>query len=200
MDSDAGRGSAAPRHSSPAPMAEQDKTVLSEDPNAGLASPIMDLSAALVIAAIAIWVAVESLRLPLPGGIITAPGLLPFATAGTLLIMAGLLAAAALRRRRTLAPGADRIELPADFWRSMILGAILIAYVAALQFLPIAAAISVGSTRLAVGNFEVATIIVLTAILRVFWRRALWACLAVSAGWVAFLSLVFRLVFALQLP
>jgi hypothetical protein len=194
------RGGIAAAHLTNSAMTEQDKTVLSEDPNAGLATPIMDLSAAGVIAGVAIWMLIESLRLPAPGGMITAPGLLPFLTAGSLLIMAGLLAAAALRRRRHMAPEVDRIELPADFSRSMILGAILIVYVAALEFLPIAAAVSVGSTRLAIGNFEVATIVVLATILRIFWRGTPWACLAVSFGWVAFLSLVFRLIFEIQLP
>jgi hypothetical protein len=181
-------------------MSEQEKTVLSEDPNAGLATPIMDLVAAAIVAAIAIWFAIESLRLPVAGGITTAPGLLPFLTAGSLLIMAILLAMAALRRRRTVAPGADRFELPAEFRGSMLLAGILVVYVAALQFLPIAAAIRIGTVRLAIGNFEVATVIILTLILRLFWRAALWKCFAVSVGWVLLLSLVFRLVFEMQLP
>jgi hypothetical protein len=181
-------------------MTEQDKTILSEDPNAGLATPIMDLLAAGVIAALAIWMLVESLRLPVPGTMITAPGLLPFLTSGSLLIMAGLLAADAVRRRRSRSPGEDGIELPADFLRSAVLGAVLVVYVAALQFLPVAAAVSIGAIRLAIGNFEVATIVALATILRIFWRGALWVCLAVSLGWVGFLSLVFRLIFEIQLP
>jgi hypothetical protein len=181
-------------------MAESEKVVLSEDPHAGLATPVMDLIAAAVIGAIALWICVESLRLPVPGGLFTAPGLLPFLSAGSLLIMAGLLAAAALRRRRALPAAPAGIDLPPEFGRSMLLGAILVVYVAALQYLPVAAAFQAGPVRLVVGNFEVATILVMTAILRIFWRPALWAGLAVSFGWVAFLSLVFRLVFEQQLP
>jgi hypothetical protein len=181
-------------------MAEQDKIELSEDPNAGLATPIMDLLAAGLIAAIALYMAVESFRLSVPGDVITAPGLLPFLTAGSLLFMAGLLAVAALRRWRTVAPEANRIELPADFARSLLLGGILVVYVAALQFLPVATAVRLGSLRLVIGNFEVATVLALMAILWIFWKPVLWACLAVAAGWVAFLSLVFRLLFELQLP
>jgi hypothetical protein len=183
-----------------APMTEQEKTVLSEDPNAGLATPAMEFAAAAVVAAIALWFGIESLRLPAPGGLITAPGLLPFLTSGSLLVMAGLLAAAALRHRRALPADSPSFELPADFWRAMLLGAILIAYVAALQFLPVAAAFSIGSLRLVIGNFEVDTVLMLATVLSIFWRRALWACLAVGCGWVAFLSLVFRLVFEIQLP
>jgi hypothetical protein len=180
-------------------MSEQDKIVLSEDPHAGLATPVMDLIAAAVIAAIALWIAIESLRLPMPGGLITAPGLLPFLTAGSLAAMALLLAASAVRRRRTAAAGAA-IELPADFRRSMLLGLILVVYVAALQYLPVDAGITLGPRRLTIGNFEVATVIVLTTVLWIFWRPLLWACLAVSVGWVAFLSLVFRVLFELRLP
>jgi hypothetical protein len=180
-------------------MAEPENTVLSEDPNAGQATPVMDMIAAGLVAAIALWIGVESLRLPMPGGLITAPGLLPFLTTGSLLVMAGLLALSALRRRRQAGEGGG-IELPEEFPRSMALGAILIVYVAALQFLPVEAAVRAGPVRLVVGNFEVATVVIMTAILRIFWRSALWACLAVSVGWVAFLSLVFRLVFELRLP
>jgi hypothetical protein len=181
-------------------MTEREKTVLSEDPNAGLSTPRMDLIAAGVIGAIGIWFGIEAWRLPIPGGVITAPGLLPFLTAASLLIMAGLLVSAALRRRRTMLPQDDRIELPEEFRRSMMLGAILVVYVAALQFLPIAAAIAAGPIRLVIGNFEAATLVILTAILRVFWQTRLWPCLAVSFGWVVFLSLTFRLLFETQLP
>ena len=180
-------------------MTEDKKTVLSEDPNAGLATPLMDLVAAGILAAVAIWFGIEALRLPAPGGLITAPGLLPFLVAGSLLIMCGLLAAAALRRKRTL-PDSAGFELPADFRRSMLLGAILVVYVTALQLLPVEAAIRIGPLRLVIGNFEVATVIILMTILRIFWQRALWACLSVAFGWAAFLSIVFRLVFELRLP
>ncbi len=181
-------------------MADEDKGVLSEDPNAGVATPSMDLLAACIVAAIAIWVLVESLRLPVPGDLITAPGLLPFLTAGSLLVMSGLLAFGALLRRRTMAPGTDRIEFPSDFARSMLLGGLLVIYVAGLQFLPVATAITIGALRLVIGSFEVVSIIVLTAVLWIFWRGPLWVCLAITFGWIAFLSLVFRLVFKIQLP
>jgi hypothetical protein len=178
----------------------QNKPLLSEDPNAGLATPVMDLTAALVVAAICVWILIESLLLPVPAALITAPGLLPFLTAGSLLVMAGVLGAAALRRWHTVPPETNRFELPAEFPRTLLLGAILVVYVAALQFLTISVPLSLAGKRLVVGNFEVASVIVLTTILRMFWGRALWMCLAVAAGWIAFLSLVFRLVFEIQLP
>src|SRR5690554_2010138 len=111
--------------------AGEERRVWSEDVNAGLATPVMDLIAAVVIGAIALWFTVASLMLPRPGGIVTAPGLLPFLTAGSLLVMAGMLAAMALRRWRAAPQEAARLDLPADFRRSMLLGAILVVYVAA---------------------------------------------------------------------
>jgi hypothetical protein len=173
---------------------------LSEDPNAGLATPVMDLAAAIVIAAICVWILIESIRLPIPAALITAPGLLPFVTAGSLLIMAGMLGATALRRWHSVPPQENRFELPAEFSRTLLLGAIIIVYVAALQFLPIEAATSIAGKRLVIGNFEVASVVILTVILRLFWGGALWICLAVGFGWTAFLSLIFRLVFEIQLP
>jgi len=115
-------------------------------------------------------------------------------------VMAGMLAAAALRRWRSAPQDAMRIDLPADFRRSLLLGAILVVYVAALQFLPVHAAVRLGGVRLVIGNFEVASVIVLTAILSIFWKAPLWKCLTVVVCWIAFLSAVFRMVFEVQLP
>jgi hypothetical protein len=181
-------------------LADDGQHILSEDPNAGLATPIMDLIAAVVIGAIALWFTVASLKLPMPGGIVTAPGLLPFLTAGSLLVMAGMLGAMALRRWRSAPQEALRLDLPADFRRSMLLGAIIVVYVAALQYLPVQMATRLGSVRLVVGNFEVASLVVLTAILFIFWKAPLWKCLTIVFCWIAFLSVVFRIVFEVQLP
>jgi hypothetical protein len=181
-------------------MTQQEKTVLSEDPNAGLATPIMDLAAAGVIAAIALFIVVESLRLPVPGGVITAPGLLPFLTSASLLIMALLLGANAVKRRQMIDHAADRFEIPPDFMRSLGLGGIIVVYVAALQFAPINTAITIGSLRFAIGAFEAVSMVAITGILRIYWRRPLWVCLAVTFGWIAFLSIAFRMVFETPLP
>lgn len=180
--------------------AEGEQRYLSEDPNAGLATPIMDLIAAVAIGAVALWFTVASLMLPMPGGMVTAPGLLPFLTAGSLLVMSGMLAAMALRRWRSAPQEAVRLDLPADFRRSMLLGGIIVVYVAALQYLPVQMATRLGSVRLVIGNFEVASLVVLTAILFIFWKAPLWKCLAVVFCWIAFLSAVFRIVFNVQLP
>jgi len=182
-------------------VADDEKRVISEDANAGLATPIMDLSAAIVVAAIAIFLAVESLRLPVPGGVIfTAPGLLPFLTAASLLVMALLLSASALQRRRTMPRALDHFEIPADAMRSLTLGGIVVLYVLALQVVPFEASFNVGSLHFYIGAFEPVSIVFLTGLLRIYWRAPLWACLAVTVAWTAFLSIVFRMLFQTPLP
>jgi len=184
-------------------MTDQPRSALSEDPNAGHATPFMDLLAAGILAAIALWFLVEALRLPVPGGITTAPGLLPFLTAATLVVMALLLGLDALaRRRKGIAglPVPDGLELPPDFLRSLALGVILIVYVAALEFVSIEVAFTLFGLRFIVGAFETVTVIVLAAILRIYWQAPLWTCVAVSFGWIAFLSIVFRMIFSQPLP
>ncbi len=173
---------------------------LSEDANAGLATPIMDLVAAAIIAAISVWIAVESLRLPSPGGVFTAPGVLPFLTAASLLIMALILGYGAITRRRAMPRALDRFEVPADFARSMTLGAIVVVYVAAMQAIPIHFGFRIGSLHFVVGAFEAVSVVAITGLLKLYWRAALWACLAVAVVWIAFLSVVFRMIFITPLP
>jgi hypothetical protein len=182
-------------------VADDEKRVLSEDANAGLATPIMDLMAAVVIAAIAIFLAVESLRLPVPGSVIfTAPGLLPFLTAASLLVMAVLLGTSAITRRRTTPRALDRFEIPADAIRSLTLGGIVVVYVLALQVVPFEVSFNIGSLHFFIGAFEPVSIVFLTGLLRMYWRAPLWACLSVTVVWVAFLSVVFRMLFQTPLP
>jgi len=190
----------AQSHSSKLNPAEDEQFVLSEDANAGMATPIMDLIAAVVIGLIALFIAIESLRLPVPSKVFTAPGLLPFLTSASLLIMAALLGYSALQRRRTTPRALDRFEVPDDIKRSVTLGGIVIVYVLGLQFIPIEVTFQIGSLRFLIGAFEVVSLVVVTGLLKVYWRAPLWACLAVTVGWIAFLSIVFRMLFQTPLP
>lgn len=182
-------------------VADDEKRVLSEDANAGLATPVMDLTAAIVVAAIAVFVVVQSLLLPVPGGAVsTAPGLLPFLTSASLLIMALLLGFSALQRRRTMPRAFDRFEIPTDALRSLTLGGIVALYVLAIQVVPFELSFNVGSLHFYIGAFEPVSVVVLTGLLRFYWRAPLWACLAVIVAWIAFLSIVFRMLFQTPLP
>ncbi len=182
-------------------LADDEKRVLSEDANAGLATPIMDLWAAIVIAAIAVFLAVELLRLPVPGGIVfTAPGLLPFVTAASLVVMALLLGISAMTRRRTTPRALDRFEIPPDAMRSLALGGIVTLYVLALQVVPFEMSFNIGPQHFYIGAFEPVSVVFVTGLLRIYWRAPLWACLAVTVVWIAFLSIVFRMLFQTPLP
>ena len=181
-------------------LAEGEKRIYSEEANAGLAAPIMDMIAAGVIAAIALFVAIDSLLLPVPAGIFTAPGLLPFLTAASLLIMAVVLGYSALQRRRAMPRGLDRFEMPDDILRSLTLGGIIIVYVAALQFIPFRSEFNLGPAHLVIGAFEPVSVVALTGLLKIYWRAPLWQCLAVTVGWIAFLSVIFRMLFQIPLP
>jgi hypothetical protein len=181
-------------------VADDEKRVYSEEANAGLATPIMDLIAAGVIAAIAVFIGVVSLLLPVPADVFTAPGLLPFLTSASLLIMALILGYSALTRRRLTPRASDRVEMPDDILRSLALGGIVIVYVLGLQFIPLRTGFSIGALYFPVGAFEPVSVIVLTGLLRFYWKAPLWACLAVTIVWIAFLSVVFRMLFQIPLP
>ncbi len=181
--------------------ADEQKRVLSEEANAGFGTPVMDLTAAAVIATIAVFLAIESLRLPEPGGVIfTAPGLLPFLTSASLLVMAGLLGLSALQRRRLTPRALDRFEIPPDALRSLTLGGIVALYVLALQFTPFGTSFNIGGLHFVIGAFEPVSVVFLTGLLRIYWRAPLWDCLAVIVVWIAFLSIVFRMLFQIPLP
>ena len=180
--------------------AVEEKRVLSEDANAGFAPPIMDLIAAGIVAAVALFMAVQSLLLPIPGGIMTAPGLLPFLTSASLFIMALILGYGAITRRSTLPRALDRFEVPTDFLRSLTLFGIIILYVLALQFVPVRIDFNVGPQHFVIGAFEVVSLVAITGLLRLYWGARLWVCLIVTIFWIAFLSLTFRMLFQSPLP
>ena len=181
-------------------MADDEKRVLSQDANADMANPIMDLVAAAAIAAVAIFVVIASLELPMPARIFTAPGLLPFLTAASLLLMTLLLGYSAIVRRRTMPRALDRFEIPDDFKRTIVLGGIVILYVLGLQVVPVDASFNIGGLHFVIGAFETVSLIAITGLLKLYWRAPLWACFAVSLGWIAFLSIVFRMLFQTPLP
>ena len=172
-----------------------------EEPGTGYASPTLDLIASVALIAIAIAVMAASLALPMPGGIHTAPGLLPFFVAASLLIMALGLGASALTRRRAgirLPAFGDR-DLTTDL-RSLVLAGAVALYVATLQVMAFQQNLSVFGTHLRLSAFEPATILALSTIIHLSWRGPLWITVTVSITWTVILSLVFQLVFRIPLP
>lgn len=180
-------------------MAEEKKSFVGEDENAGFASPRQDLVASAFLILLSIWIMVESLRLPVPGELSTAPGLLPFITAGSLCAMALVLAWLALKRQRAgeTAAGIEDEVVPG---RALLLMGLVGLYILSLQFLSFGYSTRIGGLWVTYGSFEVLTIVALTAILTIFWQPRLWPCLLVSAVWVTLLAGIFRYVFVIPLP
>ena len=172
-----------------------------EDANAGFASPTLDLIASAALIAIAVVVMVASVGLPMPGEVHTAPGLLPFIVAASLLLMALGLGASALARRRSgirTAAFADR-DLQTDT-RSLLLAVAVAIYIAALQFLAFQHNLNILGTTLRLTAFEPVTIVALAAIIHASWRGPIWITAVISFTWALILSLVFQLVFRIPLP
>ncbi|MGI9425519.1 MAG: tripartite tricarboxylate transporter TctB family protein [Hyphomicrobiaceae bacterium] len=172
---------------------------ISEDESAGYASPLMDIVAAAALVALSAWIIVEAVALDVPDSIATAPGLLPIIVAGSLAAMALALGVLAWRRRAAgiVAAAADE---PTDVTRTILLIVFLVVYVAALELIPFNFEFNAGSYLLSIGGFEVISIVVLSAIFRVFWTNQLILCLTASTLWIALLSIAFKHVFEIPLP
>lgn len=171
-----------------------------EDENAGYATPTQDLIAAGFLVILCAVVMYASVQLENPGtSISTAPGLLPFLTAGSLCLMALILAWTAVQRRRRheTVPLADS---GTELHRTLGLFLFIGLYLLALDFIKFEFRGEFLGVHLGYGAFEVLTIIALTAILGFFWRKSLLACFAVAAIWTTVLAGGFRYVFAIPLP
>ncbi len=172
-----------------------------EEAGVGHAAPGLDLIATGFLIALSILVMAASLTLPVPGALTTAPGLLPFLTAASLLVMAILLGFSALDRRRqgVAADPADARSSIED--RSTLLLAVTVAlYIAALQVLAFQAFFSIGGIPLVLSAFEPVTVLALATIIHVSWRGALWVTVVISVGWTLLLSVVFQKIFQIPLP
>ena len=180
-------------------MSDSDKHYVSEDESAGYASPTLDIIAAGVLSALSIWIMIESMALKSPAAFTTAPGLLPFVTAGMLLVMAIVLGVSAIRRQRT-APVSIMQDIPEDLPRVGILIAVLVAYISALEVLSFSKDIELLGVSLQITAFEPVSIVILTTILRIFWTPRLWACLLVAVVWILVLSVAFQNFMTIPMP
>lgn len=172
-----------------------------EEAGSGFASPTLDLIAAIFLIAFSALVMAASLALPVPGAIHTAPGLLPFIVAASLMLMSLGLAASALARRRAgvvIPAFADR-DLGTDL-RSLLLAIAVAIYIATLQFGAFQETFQAFGRTLRITAFEPATIVALSTIIHLSWRGPFWITATVSVVWTTILSLVFQLVFRIPLP
>jgi len=172
-----------------------------EDGNAGYASPALDLIATAFLLALSGLVIVASWRLPIPGGLATAPGLLPFLTAASLAIMAVLLGISAIVRHREGARLWDAgARDSSQDGRTFILVAAVAVYIGGLHVLAFQYYFNIGTIPMVLSAFEPVTIIALASIIHLFWRGPLWITALISVGWTLTLSLVFQKMFNIPLP
>ena len=178
-----------------------------EEAGAGYASPTLDLIAAGFLVILTIIVMIASWSLPVPGDLLTAPGLLPFLTALSLLFMALILAVTALKRKSInselsntsgITNSLENEAVPTV--KTMLLAAIVGFYILSLQLLAFQRDFSIGDTFFSISAFEPVTIIALAAIIHIYWGGRLWITTIVSVLWTLALSLIFQKAFNLPLP
>lgn len=181
-----------------------------EEAGAGYAAPHLDLIAAGFLVCLALIVMVASFKLPVPGAILTAPGLLPFLTAASLLLMAIFLGATAINRRRGLkefsTSPSDTVNVDVattdkgEQVRTFLLISVVGVYIASLQLLAFQHNFNIGSLHFSVSAFEPVTIITLVVIIQSAWRGPLWITTLLSIIWTLLLSVVFQKAFVIPLP
>ncbi|WP_305988373.1 tripartite tricarboxylate transporter TctB family protein [Roseibium sp. MMSF_3544] len=172
-----------------------------EEAGTGYASPGLDMIAAILLILLSVAVMIGSMALPVPDDLLTAPGLLPFIVAASLMVMALGLGASAVGRWRqgVRVPILEGRDISTDV-KSLILAAAIAVYIAGLQFLAFRHDVVIGDIRHSVTAFEPVTILALAVIMRMSWNGPLWIICAVSVLWTLLLSAVFQHVFNIPLP
>ena len=177
-----------------------------ESCDSGLSTAGKDIAAAGVIIVLSLLVMIFAVRMPNPDTIFTHPGLLPFLIGLTLIAMALGLAIRAIRmggvknilraRERSVRTFFEKIENR----RTLLVIGIIILYVVLVDFIAFDLRLPVGFFVFHFSSFELISIVVLSVILRIFWRATLIRCTLVSAGWIIALVSVFRYAFHILLP
>lgn len=174
-----------------------------EEEGAGYAAPSVDMIAALLLIALAGWYTYEALNFRTPGGWKTGPGLVPAAAGISLMLMAVGLGVTAWRRRGLVQPAVNPDtdeESISDPVRTGLLIGVIFVYLLAMDAITFGLRGYVGGYYLVVGAFEIATILCLCVLMKLFWNGPFWVIVAISVGWTAFLSLAFRNIFLISLP
>lgn len=169
-------------------------------------TPGKDLAASVAIAVFALLVMIVALRMPNPGTLFTAPGVLPFLTGLALLIMAAGLGVRSIGAGGVKAllqgPGKVVRQYFADLenWRTLLLIGIITLYVFVTQQITFDLRFPTKFFVFHFSSYELISIITLTLILRIFWQATIVRCLLVSAFWIIALASVFRYGFHILLP
>ena len=171
-------------------------------------TPNKDLASAVVVAVVAVLTLVFSIRLDVPGSFYTAPGLLPFITGFTLLLMALTLGVRAIRAGAKMSVAGllgiplkmIRGFLSAKNWRRPILTALVVTYVLLVAFINFELRLPTPLFVLQISSYEVISVIMVTWVLRIFWGASLLRCFLTTLITVEALAFVFRYGFGILMP
>jgi hypothetical protein len=172
----------------------------------GAATPLQDLLSAVVLAALATVAVFMSLRLEVPDALSTAPGLLPFVVGASLLAMSVALGLGALRAGalRELDAGVGRsvaaFMTKPEERRGALLLALVIAYVLLVAYLPVGVRLPVAGLALEISAYEIVSVVMIAAILKIYWRASMLRCALVAVAGVEILALAFRFGFHMIMP
>lgn len=174
-----------------------------EEEGAGYAAPGVDLIAAILLIALSGWYVWEALGFRSPSGWRTGPGLVPAAAGISLMLMAVGLGFTALRRwgqvQAPVDPDLDEDSI-SDPARTGLLIAVIFIYLIAMDAITFGLQGYLGSLYIVVGAFEIATVLCLSVLMKLYWNGPLWIITTVSLVWTTALSLIFRNVFLISLP
>ena len=175
------------------------KSFISEDEGAGYAAPIIDLISSSAIIILSFWVIYESLKLKIPdNNILTAPALLPVIISISLIFMTSSIFYKSLQK---LNINKTKINLKTtDHIAKFICPVALFFYIYGLTKLNFSYKFYFSNYQLDVGPFLILTIILLTLLLCIFWKKKLITCFMVSLVWSLFLSFTFTNFFNIPLP
>ena len=186
--------------------AAEDGCYVCEPGDGSLSTAGKDIAAAGVIIALSLLFMILAVCMPNPDTIFTHPGLLPFSIGLTLILMAVGLTVRAIRlggvknilqaRERSVRTYFADLENRRTF---LVIG-IIILYVVLVDFIAFDLRLPAGNFVFHFSSFELISIIVLSAILRIFWRGTLKMCFLISACWIIVLASAFRYAFHILMP
>ena len=178
-----------------------------EEGGAERSSPHKDFIASIVEGFFGLVAMFTAVQLGSPGNLLTAPGLLPFITGASLILMAiGLFKKTKSRYgmekmlRNDAAKGIKEYFLNSESRRTLLLMVIVGLYVIVLGQMDMDIRFKTSFYTFRFSGFELISIPVIYFILRYFWRSAILNCLLVAVGLVVSLAIIFRDGFQILLP
>lgn len=186
---------------------DKKKAVFTGEENTGERStPRKDLGSAIFLTVFSFAAMYYAWRLEVPDSIFTAPGLLPFLTGLSLLVMALGLGLKAVRQGAAEGFFDGAGNLVSDYFgdienrRTLLLIGIILAWVIIVGQITFDLRFPTPIHVFRFSSYEAISIPMLTLILRLFWRASLGRCSAVSIVVIIALAAAFRDGFKILLP